>query len=90
MRKAVTVVSKKGCHLCDEVIEALDLLSSRHGFEVRVLDIQADSKLHDEYWLRVPVVLFNGKGVFDARDMADTADCMQSLERLVKSWGLPP
>ena len=85
MRRTVTVLSKEGCHLCDEVIEALGSLSSLHDFEVKVLDIQEDTKLHDEYCHRIPVVRINGKDIFDARDMARTAGYMQSLERLVKS-----
>jgi glutaredoxin len=83
MRKAVAVVSKRGCHLCDKVIEALDSLSSRYEFDVRVLDIQQDPKLHDEYWLRIPVVQIGGKDVFEAKDMVDTADCTRFLELLV-------
>ena len=83
MAKAVTVVSKQGCHICEKVIKALHSLSSRYDLEVRVLDIDDDPELHDKYWLTIPVVQIGRKDVFDANDMVDTADYVRFLERLV-------
>ncbi len=83
MPKTVTVISKEGCHLCEKVIEALNSLSRRYALEVIVLDIDDDPQLHDRYWLSIPVVRIDGKDVFDAKDMVETADYVGSLERLV-------
>jgi glutaredoxin len=83
MPKVVTVISKKGCHLCEKVEEALRLLSSKHAFELEVLDINDDPKLHDAYWLTIPAVLIDGKDVFDARHMSPGLDYQKKLEELL-------
>ena len=83
MERVVTVVSKEGCHLCERVISALRSLSSRYGFEVRVLDILQDRGLHDLYHLRIPVVRIGDEVVFEAEDMVGTSDCEAQLEPLV-------
>ena len=83
MPRAVTVISKKGCHLCEKVIEAAYSLSSRYELEVSVLDINDDPKLHDKCWLSIPVVQIDGKDAFDADDMVDTTNYVGFLERLV-------
>jgi len=83
MQRVVTVVSKKGCHMCEDVVKSLDLLSSRHDFELKVLDINDDPKLHDAYWLTIPAVLIDGKDVFDARDMSPRFDYGRKLEQLL-------
>lgn len=84
MRRVVTVVSKHGCHLCGLVIDVLDSLSSRYDIQVRVLDIDDDHELHDRYWLTVPVVLVDGRQVFDARDMGPKVDYASKLDLLVR------
>lgn len=85
MRRVVTVVSKRGCHLCDDVIGVLESLSSRHDFEVRVLDIADDRALHDRYWLTIPVVQVDGKDIFDARDFGARAGLARRLEASLKA-----
>jgi glutaredoxin len=84
MRRVVTVVSKKGCHLCEKVVGALNSLSSRYDLEVRVLDISRDAKLTNKYFLTIPVVQIDGKDVFDGRDMTVDAGYLTKLEQLVK------
>jgi hypothetical protein len=86
MERVVTVVSKEGCHLCETVVSGLRSLSSRYGFEVRVLDISEDRELHDAYYLRIPVVKVEGKEVFEAKDMDHPRDCEAELERRLAPW----
>lgn len=81
----VTVVSRKGCRLCDEVISALDSLSSRYDLKVKTVDIDRDKELHDKYWLTIPVVQIKGKDVFDARRISAGLDYKTALERLLAS-----
>ncbi len=85
MRRVVTVVSKAGCHLCEDVVSAVAALSSRYDFELRILDIRDDPKLHDKYWLTIPAVLVDGRDVFDARDMGPGSDCPRKLEMLLRA-----
>ncbi len=85
MRRVVTVVSKGGCHICENVVSALASLSSLCDIEVQVLDIRDDQKLHDKYWLTIPAVLVDGKDVFDARDVVPGLDYKRKLELLLMS-----
>jgi glutaredoxin len=84
MRRVVTVISKKGCHLCEKVVEALNSLSSRLDLEVRVLDIGHDAELANKYFLTIPVVQIDGKDVFDGKDMTADEGYVGKLEQLVK------
>lgn len=85
MPRVVTVVSRKGCHLCDDVIRALESLALRYDLEVKTVDIDRDKELHDKYWLTVPVVQIKGKDVFDARRISAGLDYTTALERLLAS-----
>lgn len=63
--QAVSLLVREGCHLCRAVEEELGSLRITVGaFAVR--DIDKDRGLHDEYFLRVPVVLVGGEAVFEA------------------------
>jgi glutaredoxin len=86
MHKVVTVVSKDGCHLCENVILALNSLSARYDLEVRVLDIKDDPKLREKYWLTVPAVQIGGKDVFDATHMRGEGGDAIMLERLLQTY----
>jgi len=53
----VTLLSKPGCHLCEEARAVLERLGE--PFDER--DVTADDALYDEYGDRIPVVLLDGK-----------------------------
>jgi glutaredoxin len=59
----VELVTRKGCHLCEE---ASDLLR-RGGVEVTVRDVDADAELFRLYDFRVPVVLLDGSVIAEGR-----------------------
>jgi predicted thioredoxin/glutaredoxin len=59
----VVLVSRQGCHLCDEALVALRSL----GVEPEVRDVDADELLHDQYDFRVPVVLADGRVVGEGK-----------------------
>ena len=82
----MTVVSKKGCRLCEKVVGTLNSLSPRYNLEVRVVDIDDDPKLHDKYWLTIPAVLIDGKDVFDARHMGGELNYAIMLEQLLMAY----
>lgn len=86
MRRTVTVVSKKGCHLCEKVVATLNSLSPRFDFEVRVVDIGVDPELHDRYWLTIPAVLIDGKDVFDVRHIGGEVNYAIMLEQLLMAY----
>lgn len=86
MRRTVTVVSKKGCHLCEKVAAALNSLSPRFNLEVSVVDIGDDPGLHDKYWLTIPAVLIDGKDAFDARHIGGEVNYAIMLEQLLIAY----
>jgi len=90
MRREVTVVSKKGCHLCEKVVATLNSLSSRFDLEVKVVDIGDDQALHDKYWLTIPAVLIDGKDVFDVRHMGGEVNYAIMIEQLLLAYYSTP
>jgi glutaredoxin len=59
----VVLVTRKGCHLCDQALALLHEL----GVEPELQDVDADDGLHDLYDWRVPVVLLDGRVVGEGR-----------------------
>lgn len=56
-----TIFSRSYCHLCDEMAEALQALSSEYPFTVELIDVDADEALVAQFDELVPV-LFARKG----------------------------
>ncbi|MBU1235187.1 MAG: glutaredoxin family protein [Gammaproteobacteria bacterium] len=57
----LTFLSRTYCHLCDDMLAALEALRGDYAFTVETIDIDAEPvllKLHDE---RVPVLLADGE-----------------------------
>lgn len=82
MPRTITVISKRRCHICDDVMATV--VNSSPGVEVKVLHIDDDTALHDKYWLTVPVVLVDGEQVFDANQIGGGRDYLKRLEALLK------
>jgi glutaredoxin len=57
----VTLVTRTGCHLCEEAERLLRRLSGELGFAYREVDVDASPVLQDEFSDRVPVILLDGK-----------------------------
>ena len=57
------LVTRQGCHLCEEALAALRSL----GAEPELRDVDADELLHDQYDFRVPVVLVDGQVVGEGK-----------------------
>lgn len=53
----LTLISRAYCHLCHEMELALRPLAEEFGFEIDVLDVDADPELEALYNERVPVLL---------------------------------
>ena len=51
------VLSRPGCHLCDEMVKDLTPIAQRHGFSVVKRDVDADSAWRERYGRAIPVVL---------------------------------
>ena len=57
----LTLYSKPGCHLCDEMKHVIDSVASRVPFTFEVVDISTDRELTDLYALEIPVLLIDGR-----------------------------
>jgi glutaredoxin len=63
----VVLVTRKGCHLCDE---ALSLVCSL-GLQPELADVDDDDRLHDLYDWRVPVLLLDDRVIAEGRITRD-------------------
>lgn len=63
----VTLYTKPGCHLCDDVRQLLDELAPERGFVVEEIDIERDAALFAQYRYEIPVVLVDGVEVARGR-----------------------
>ena len=59
MSSTFQVYVKYGCHLCDDMLEHLNLLKTEVDFEVEQIDIVSDPELEAQYGLKVPVLVSN-------------------------------
>ena len=60
MRK-VQIYSRRGCHLCDEALQTLEILQRELGFEIDEIFIDGDSDLEYKYGEQVPVIHIENK-----------------------------
>jgi len=63
----VVLVTRQGCHLCEEALGLLEEL----GIQPELKDVDADDELHRLYDFRVPVVLIDGAVVAEGRIRRD-------------------
>lgn len=59
----VDLVTRRGCHLCEDALGLLREL----GVEPRQRDVDADAELSRLYDFRVPVVIVDGRVVAEGR-----------------------
>jgi len=59
----IVLVTRQGCHLCDEALQLLQGL----GVRPELADVDADDELHRLYDFRVPCVLIDGAVVAEGR-----------------------
>lgn len=63
----LTVWSREGCTLCDELLGELAPWAAGRGLAVEVRDVDADATSQRRYGLRVPVVTLDGAPVCHGR-----------------------
>ena len=64
--REIHVYSRRGCHLCEVLIEELSDLLTGHA-ELRVHDVDTRVDWCEAFGLRVPVVEYRGKAVCDGK-----------------------
>jgi glutaredoxin len=67
MKPLVTLYTRAGCHLCDDVKNVLSAAQRRAAFDYEERDIDADPELRRLYNEEVPVVAIDGRKAFKYR-----------------------
>ena len=84
----VKILSKPGCHLCDEAKALLQALQTSHSFALQEVDITTASDLLELYQEEIPVVFINGRKAFKYR--VDPRQFVRALRRMQpRHWRLP-
>jgi Glutaredoxin-like domain (DUF836) len=55
------VLSRPGCHLCEQAIEQIEPMCRSSGVALRVVDVDADTATRERYGPRIPVILGSGQ-----------------------------
>ncbi len=58
---ALTIYSRPGCHLCDEMKAVVHRVSRAVPLSLEEIDISADAALEAQYGLEIPVLMVEGK-----------------------------
>ncbi len=59
--RRLTLYSKPGCHLCDEMKAVIEAVAARVPLVLEVVDISNDPDLQVRYGVDIPVLLIEGK-----------------------------
>lgn len=56
-----TLLSRSGCHLCEEALFLIEPVAAKFGARLRVVDIDTDSVLRESYDTHVPVLFVGSR-----------------------------
>lgn len=82
----LTLYSKPGCHLCDEMKAVVRRVARQLPLSIKEVDISADPALQARYGLEIPVLLVNGTKA--AKYRITEAELLQLVEgrSSVEEW----
>ena len=63
--KRVLLYTREGCGLCATAKQVLLAERERTPFELEDIDVEGDDALEMEYGIRIPVVVVDGKELFE-------------------------
>ena len=63
-RSEVTLYTRSGCHLCDEMKRVVEAVAASLPLDLREVDIDTDPDLRRLYDWEVPVLAINGRKAF--------------------------
>lgn len=59
--RTLVLLSKPGCHLCEEMRAVVEPLLRAHGLDLVEKDVRDDPELSRRYLLAIPVLLCEGR-----------------------------
>lgn len=63
----VVLLTRPGCHLCDQMKAVLDRAMRGLSLEVREVDISKDPSLEERHGMDIPVLFIDGEKAFEHR-----------------------
>ena len=75
----LTLYSRDGCHLCEDMEVQLNELAAEHDFSVNRIDIDSQPALVESYGSRVPVLMKQQQWICDY--FLDYPALMKALEQ---------
>ena len=84
MTVAVTLYTRKGCCLCDDMKAAVRAVGAKIPLALEEIDVDASAQLAVRYGSEVPVLFIDGRKAFKYRVTE------KELERRLKAEGEPP
>ena len=73
----LTLFSRPGCHLCEEMEDVVRRIQQEAGFTLREVDISGDADLERLYGAEIPVLVLNGRKI--AKYRIDEAALLRAL-----------
>ena len=82
MKAQVTLYSKPGCHLCEEMKSEIARANCSNLYDLQEVNIESDAGLFARYRFDIPVLLIDDVEMFRHRlSAADFQDCLSRLCR---------
>ncbi len=75
----IELLTRPGCHLCDEMKQVLEEASKGLNIDLREIDITNDPALAKRYGEEIPVLFINGSKAFKHR--AKVTDLRKRLQK---------
>lgn len=74
----LTLIIKDGCHLCESMLDEIEVLQQRYDFSLNVVDILGDQSLMAQYGTLIPVLMLNNREI--CRYVLDPVKLKQALD----------
>ena len=82
MNRQLTLYSRQGCCLCEEMKAIIQVAAVRQRFSLEEIDVDGCAQLQEQYGSEVPVLFIDGRKAFKYRVT------QAALERRLKVRGL--
>ena len=63
MNRQLTVYTRNGCHLCEDMLQELQQRQASMAFQLQVIEIDDRPELESSYGTKVPVLVCDGQEV---------------------------
>jgi len=79
----LTILTGPGCHLCDEMKETIQKVSTKIPISLETVEITTNRDLLKKYRTEIPVLFYNDREI--ARHRIDDIDLREKIEQLIRS-----